>query len=78
MKREVIDKLSTLITAAWGFVAALAWNEAVKSLFVEGGVLYFLAQYGVWVYAILVTFFALFVTIWIGKASQKFKGEKSK
>jgi len=29
------------MTAAFGLVAALAWNEAIKSLFVEGGPLYF-------------------------------------
>jgi hypothetical protein len=40
MKIEVLEKLSELITAAFGLVAALAWNEAIRSLFLEGGPLY--------------------------------------
>jgi hypothetical protein len=34
MKKDVIEKLAALITAAFGLVAALAWNDAIKSLFV--------------------------------------------
>ena len=30
MKEQVIEKLATLITAAFGLVAALAWNDAIK------------------------------------------------
>ena len=37
MKRDVLEKLSELMTAAFGLVAALAWNDAIKSLFLEGG-----------------------------------------
>jgi ABC-type uncharacterized transport system fused permease/ATPase subunit len=70
---EVFDKIITLFTAALGFVAALAWNEAAKSLFSEGGVLHFLAKYGVWVYAVVVTMFAFIITIWLTKISQRIK-----
>ncbi len=31
MKSEVIDKLGALVTAAFGLVAALAWNGAIKA-----------------------------------------------
>ena len=34
MKDTLIEKFSTLITTAFGLVAALAWNEAIKALFV--------------------------------------------
>jgi hypothetical protein len=34
MKKAVVDKLAALVTVAFGLVAALAWNDAVKSLFV--------------------------------------------
>jgi len=71
MKKEVIEKISALIVTAFGLVAALAWNEAIKSLFQEGGLLYFLADGGPWVYAVLVTIFAVIMTIWIGKVAQK-------
>ncbi|MCJ7442967.1 MAG: DUF5654 family protein [Methanotrichaceae archaeon] len=71
MKRDVLIKLSELMTAAFGLVAALAWNEAIKSLFMEGGSLYFVSSYGIWVYALLVTFIAVFATIWIGRLIAK-------
>jgi uncharacterized protein DUF5654 len=33
MSSEVLDKLVELITAAFGLVAALAWNTAIQELF---------------------------------------------
>ncbi|KQC14413.1 MAG: DUF5654 family protein [Methanothrix sp.] len=76
MKYEVLDKMSALITAAFGLVAALAWNDAIKSLFAEGGPLYFMASYGIWGYAILVTLIAVAVTIWVGRMAEKAKKEE--
>jgi hypothetical protein len=76
MKKDVIEKLTALITAAFGLVAALAWNDAIKSLFAEGGPLYTLSKGGPWIYAILVTILAVFVTIWIAKAAEKQKGKQ--
>ena len=73
MNEEVIDKLAALITAAFGLIAALAWNDAIKSLFVEGGPLYFLASSGIWAYAFFVTILAVIMTIWIGKLAEKTK-----
>lgn len=72
-KVEVIEKISALMTAAFGLIAALAWNDAIKSLFAEGGPLYFLATYGIWAYAVLVTIIAVVATIWIGRMAQKAK-----
>jgi hypothetical protein len=76
LKYEVLDKVAALMTAAFGLVAALAWNDAIKSLFAEGGPLYFMASYGIWGYAILVTIIAVFATIWIGKMAEKAKKEE--
>ena len=76
MKYEVIDKLSALMTAAFGLVAALAWNDAIKSLFAEGGPLYFMAASGIWGYAIVVTILAVVMTIWIGSVAEKAKAEE--
>jgi hypothetical protein len=70
MKNEVKNKLSLLIATAFGLVAALAWNDAIRSLFNEGGILFFVAAYGVWVYAILVTIIAVLVTVWFDKISK--------
>jgi hypothetical protein len=79
MKKEVIEKLAALITAAFGLVAALAWNDAIKGLFVgpcdvEGaGALCMFSTAGPWFYAIFVTIIAVFAAIWIGKISDEKK-----
>lgn len=77
MKKDVLEKIAALITAAFGLVAALAWNDAIKALFVgpcgsEGaGALCSLSAGGPWVYAIIVTIVAVFATIWIAKVASK-------
>jgi len=73
LKKEVVEKLITLMTAAFGLIAALAWNDAVKSLFSEGGFFYFAVEYGVWVYAVFVTIIAVLITIWVSKVSARMK-----
>ena len=79
MKKDVIEKLAALITAAFGLVAALAWNDAIKALFkgpcgAEGaGALCTLSSGGPWVYAIFVTILAVFATIWIAKVAERSK-----
>jgi hypothetical protein len=73
VKGEVIEKIAALMTAAFGLIAALAWNEAIGGLFKVGGALYFLATYGVWAYAIFVTVLAVVMTIWIGRVAAKIK-----
>ncbi|MFC1648343.1 DUF5654 family protein [Nanoarchaeota archaeon] len=79
MNKEVVEKLAALITAAFGLVAALAWNDAIKALFVgpcgsEGaGALCALSSGGPWVYAIFVSIIAVIAAIWIGKVAEKHK-----
>ena len=73
MKKDVVEKISMLITAAFGLVAALAWNDAIQGLFRQGGPLYFLASSGPWVYAILVTIIAVIATVWIGRLAERTK-----
>ncbi len=68
--KQVIEKIAALITAAFGLVAALAWNDAIKELFKQ-----FLGsadQLGaMFAYAILITIVAVLITIWIGKIADK-------
>jgi len=71
MKKEILEKLTALITAAFGLVAALAWNDTIKAIFK--------AVFGeastVWAmlaYSIIVTLIAVFVIIELAKASSKF------
>ena len=71
MKKEIIEKLSLLITTAFGLIAALAWNGAIQAIFDKlykaGGEL--LAMI---IYAVIVTIIAVFATVWIGKISDRF------
>ena len=73
-KVEVIEKISALITAAFGLVAALAWNGAIQELFklIFGDQSTLAAML---VYAIVVTIIAVIATIWIGRAAAKAKDE---
>ncbi|MFH2028547.1 MAG: DUF5654 family protein [Nanoarchaeota archaeon] len=77
MRSEIIEKLTALITAAFGLVAALAWNDAIKALFVgpcgseNAGALCKLSSGGPWVYAIIVTILAVVATVWIAKVAEK-------
>ena len=74
MQKEVIQKLAALITAAFGLVAALAWNSAMQEIFRT----FFGEDSGLWAmisYAVIVTIIAVFATLWIGKVSSKFEGQ---
>ncbi len=77
MKNEVVEKMAALITASFGLIAALAWNDAIRSLFKGpcgtpgAGPLCSLSSGGPWIYAVLVTVLAVAATIWIGKIAEK-------
>ncbi|MFL6483428.1 MAG: DUF5654 family protein [Nitrososphaera sp.] len=75
MQKEVIEKISALITAAFGLVASLAWNSAIQEIFR----LVFGNQSGVWAmifYAVVVTVIAVIATILIGRAAEKAGAKK--
>ena len=73
MKTEILDKIAALVTAAFGLVAALAWNHAIKTIFKE----IFGEQSAIGpmlLYAILVTIIAVILTIIVARAVSKAKG----
>jgi uncharacterized membrane protein YbhN (UPF0104 family) len=70
ISKEVIDKIAALMTAAFGLVAALAWNDAIKSTIASLG----LEAYGPWLYAIVVTILAVVVTLYIGRVASRAQG----
>lgn len=74
---EVIEKLAALITAAFGLVAAIAWNTAIQEIFV-----YFFGEQSsipaMLGYAVFVTILAVLFTIWIGIAANKAKAASEK
>ncbi len=64
--------MAVLVTTAFGLVAALAWNDAIKQLFAQifGTVDSLVPMF---IYAIVVTVIAVFATMWVGKLSEKAK-----
>ena len=70
MKKEITEKISSLVIAAFGLVAALAWNGAIQSIFKE----IFGSPDGIWsmlTYAIVVTIIAVIITVWLAKIGKK-------
>lgn len=74
MKAEILDKIAALLTAAFGLIAALAWNGAIRAIFeaVFGSADNITAML---VYAVVVTIIAILVTIWIARTVKRAKGE---
>lgn len=73
IKKESIEKLATLITSAFGLVAALAWNSAILKIFsvIFGSSSDLLALI---LYAVLVTVIAVIATIYVGRVAGRLKG----
>ena len=64
----IFDAFEKLIVGAMAMIAALAWNEAFKSMFDEhGGVL---KKFGPWMYAVVITFISIIVTVGLAKAQE--------
>jgi hypothetical protein len=75
--QEMLDKFSALITAAFGLVAALAWNEAIQAFFKE----FFGEQETLMpkiIYAAIVTVLAVIFTFVVARAITKAKEKSSK
>ena len=72
LRVEVLEKVSTLIAAALGFVAAFAWNETFKVIFLSRADLddQPLLLIG---YALFITMIAVVLTIVIARAAAKAK-----
>lgn len=74
LHKDLLEKLATLITTAFGLVAALAWNSAIQGFFErhvaprfgEGSQLQ-----AMFLYALAVTILAVLATVWIGRTLAK-------
>ena len=74
LKQEILDKFGVLVTTAFGLVAALAWNDAIKAIFKE----IFGEQSTVvpmLIYAIMVTIIAVILIVIVARAVAKAKNE---
>lgn len=76
LHRELIKQMLTLATSAFGLVAALAWNSLIQEL-VNSYVKKFLPNgsgiISLFIYALVVTILAVFVTYQLSKVSEKFQ-----
>jgi ABC-type enterochelin transport system permease subunit len=69
---QILEKMSQLMTSAFGLVAALAWNEAMKAAlaywFADNEALRVLFGY-----AFLVTIVAVVASLWVANTTHKVK-----
>ena len=74
LRAEVLTQIAALLTAAFGLVAALAWNGAIQAIFkqVFGTADSITAQLS---YAVIVTIVAVVATIMIARSVASAKGE---
>lgn len=66
MKGQVMQTIATLMTTAFGLIAALAWNETIKAIiamFVPKGS----GVTGLLIYAVLITIIAVVATLLIAR-----------
>jgi len=70
IKEATVKNITSLMTAAFGLVAALAWNSAIQKIFS----IIFGTQSGVYAmvaYAAVVTIIAVIVTVYLGRVLGK-------
>ena len=68
----ILEKMSQLVTAAFGLVAALAWNDAIKAVIVQyfGEDARLAILFG---YAVLITVAAVVMSLWVANTTHKVK-----
>ena len=73
LRQEILDKFGALITAAFGLIAALAWNDTMKAIFKE--------VFGkpdaiepMLIYSIIVTAIAVILILIVSRAIAKARG----
>jgi hypothetical protein len=76
-RQRILDRTITLVTGATTLVTALAWNEAAKSLFAEGGKLFWMQRWGPFVYALSITILSVLAVNALATAWEKY-GEITK
>lgn len=77
--KELLSQLITLSTAGFGFVAALAWNEAIQALVQEYIQTFFPNQSGAiskLIYAVVITLLAVFITYQLSKLATRWGVKK--
>lgn len=75
LKRELAERVSTLATAGFGLVAALAWNDAIQALFQRlfGSASGIVAKF---LYAAVITVVVVFVTRHLARVADRLDQKK--
>jgi Na+/melibiose symporter-like transporter len=77
---EITKQLVTLSTSGFGLVAALAWNSLIQE-FVNFYIKKWLPQgsglISLFIYALIVTVLAVFITLQLSKLTERFEEEES-
>lgn len=71
--RAMVQTMISLASASLGLVAALAWNEAIKTTLAQLGLEEDLA--GLYTYAIIATVIAVVVLAMLGRLASKIGGD---
>lgn len=71
LRQEVRQKTMDLILAAFGFVAGLAWNEAIKALIEEVFPAHNNSVWAKLTYALLVTLLVVLVSVYFVRTTAK-------
>jgi len=77
LENRVIDKVLTLVMSALGFVAALAWNDAIQTTFNK----FFGEQSELWakyIYAVILTTIVVIISIQLDRALKQIRKEDHK
>ena len=74
VREKFVDRLATLVTAAFGLVAALAWNDTIRAIFTEvfGTPNHIGASL---IYSIIVTLIAVIAIMLVNRAASTIKGK---
>ena len=78
LKIEILEQVASLATSGFGLVAALAWNDAIKAVFVQlfprpGDNVIALVGY-----ALIITVLVVIITIQLGRAVNLAKKQLNK
>jgi hypothetical protein len=75
-RAEYLKVTAGLVTTAFAFIAGLAWNSAIQSIFISvlGTPNSIPANLA---YAIIITIIAVIATVWIARAASKAAGEET-
>ncbi len=74
--REVVATMISLATAAFGFVAALAWNTAITEAFTRAfGALSRAKISALFIYAVVVTLVGVIVIVALGRLAARIRTE---